>query len=152
MLASVSGGCSGLPGEPLTNRSIVFIARSFLSLLVLPASRSRLALEVLPGRALEAMAVKVEARAVAGAIPRGVGLVELDDAAHVRADGRHRVQLPVLVAVGGDPVAIHLDHPRLAIAKFGDGGRVALGQPVADEALGPGHALRECALWWWRGA
>src|SRR4051794_18189326 len=58
--------------------------------------------EVLHSRSLDHAAGNIEARAVAGAVPRAFGLVPLHLAAEVRADGGDLVERAVLVAVGGD--------------------------------------------------
>ena len=59
----------------------------------------------------------LESRTMAWAIPRLLGAVPMHDAAHVSANGRDGVNLPVVIAQTGDSLAIELDHrPRAANA------------------------------------
>src|ERR1043165_3009218 len=52
-------------------------------------------------RSVQDLAERVEARAVAGAIPRLFAVIPVDDAAEMRADGRAFVQRAVGIAVDG---------------------------------------------------
>src|SRR3569832_704005 len=58
--------------------------------------------EVLVGGSVEELARRLEARAVAGAVPRMIGIVPAHDAAEVWAHRRQRVQRTVFVAIHGE--------------------------------------------------
>ena len=60
-------------------------------------------------RARDHLAVRREARAVARAVPRPLGGVPADEAPHVRADRRAQRHDAVLVAIGGDRLAVVVD-------------------------------------------
>src|SRR3954447_16935178 len=94
----------------------------------------RLVLEVLHGRTLDHAPARVEARAVAGAVPRALGLVPLHLAAEVRADGGDRVERAVVLAVGGDLARAAPHDARLARRQRVDRAHVGAAEVVAHEA------------------
>ena len=70
--------------------------------------------EVVDRRSVEHLAVRIEARSVAGTIPALLRGVPVDDALHVRARGRALVHAPRLVPVDGDLVRAAPDDAALA--------------------------------------
>ena len=96
-------------------------------------------------RTLEHGAVGAEARAVARAVPRALGRVEADLAVQVRADRRDGVDDAVLVAVGGDPVAVVLHDAALAGGELLERARVGRREPVAEEVRADADCLLEQA-------
>src|SRR5688572_13226330 len=83
---------------------------------------------------VEDLSFDVEARAVAGAIPRLLRSIELDDALQVRADWREGVEPACLVAMDGDPTlhAGRMEDPAVSVLErlqVARGGR----DPIADE-------------------
>src|SRR5262245_45106620 len=66
-------------------------------------------------RPMDYVAVRVEPRAVAGAIPRSLRRIPRDKAAHMRTDRRALVYLGVLIAIRGDLVLALDDDSALTV-------------------------------------
>src|SRR5688572_25960529 len=111
--------------------------------------KSRLAdglrFERLDRRAVEDRAAELEARAVAGAVPGPVGLVPADQAAHMRAGGGDGVKPALLVAEGGDSLAVYLEDRGVARRQLGEAFRlarhIAADEVGGDLGIAPGELL-----------
>src|SRR4051812_29900705 len=57
----------------------------------------------------------LEARAVAGAIPRALGVVPADDAFQVSADGRTECDLTLIIAIRGNFLPLEVEDLALAL-------------------------------------
>ena len=74
---------------------------------------------------MDYLAIKGKSGPVAGAVPRPVGLIPADYAAHVGADRRDGMERSVLVTITRDIVSIDLENRGLARRKLGEALRLA---------------------------
>src|SRR5215212_8545456 len=94
----------------------------------------RLELEPVDGGALEHLALRVEARAVARAVPAALGGVPVDLAAEMGAAGGDRHERAVVAAVAGDLLARVPHDVALAGPEVLNRAVARLGDAVAEEA------------------
>ncbi len=111
-------------------------------------SRKLLALERSERGAVQHRAVDSKACSVAGTIPALLGAVPVNVAAEVRAHGRQRVTLPVLVAVDSELLHAAADELALAPSDLEGGARVGR----LEAAGSPGRRSRtSCSAPPWSG-
>ena len=87
------------------------------------------------GRACDHGAIGLEPRPVARAVPGALGLVPVDDAAHMRADRRALHRRAALVAIHGELLAVHLDDLARSARHLSQRFAFGAGEPIANEVV-----------------
>src|SRR5688572_31093864 len=87
------------------------------------------------GRSSDYFSSHFEARTMARAIPRALGVIPVHVTAHVRAHGGTDVDFAVQAAIGGSRLAVHVDDFPGTASDSAQRMRVLPGKPIANQIV-----------------